>query len=60
MLVIQRRKGEGVRIGDAIFLKVLEIGRNRVKLGIEAPDHFGISRDELTAFDEQQAETQGG
>lgn len=56
MLVIQRRRGEGARIGDEIFVKVLEIGRNRVKLGIEAPADLTIARDELSALNGQQAE----
>lgn len=55
MLVMQRRKGEGARIGDTIFVRVLEIGQKRVKLGIEAPADLRVVRDELPSLDKQRA-----
>ena len=48
MLVLSRRRTEGIQIGDDIEVVVLEIRGNRVRLGIEAPDHVGIRREELT------------
>lgn len=48
MLVIDRRQGESIWIGDDIYIKVLEIGRYRIKVGITAPGTIPIARDELT------------
>ncbi|MCH8900773.1 MAG: carbon storage regulator [Chloroflexi bacterium] len=47
MLVIDRKLQEGFWIDDRIFVKVLGIGRRRVKLGIDAPADLLIARDEL-------------
>ncbi len=51
MLVLSRKVGEAIRIGDAITVFVTEIrsvhGLARVKLGVEAPQHVPISRTEL-------------
>jgi len=47
MLVLDRKVKEGFWIDGGIFVKVLDIGRRRVKLGIEAPEGVRIMRDEL-------------
>jgi carbon storage regulator len=47
MLVLERKIQEGFWIEDRIFVKVLGIGRKRVKLGIEAPYESKILRGEL-------------
>ena len=47
MLVLERKVQEGFWIQDTIFVKVLGIGRRRVKLGIEAPAQIKIMREEL-------------
>lgn len=47
MLVLTRKKGESIRIGDEIELRVLSIQGNRVRLGIEAPSHVDVRRGEL-------------
>jgi carbon storage regulator len=47
MLVLERKVQEGFWIEDRIFVKILGIGRRRVKLGIEAPTDSKIVRDEL-------------
>ena len=43
MLVLTRKVGESIRIGDGITVRVLETG-GRVRLGIEAPRDVAISR----------------
>ena len=40
-------------IGDNVFIAVLSIRRGRVKLGIEAPQHIKIDREELRPPDER-------
>ena len=47
MLVLDRKVQEGFWIEGRIFVKVLSVGRRRVKLGIEAPTDSKIIREEL-------------
>jgi carbon storage regulator len=47
MLVITRRSGEQVCLGDDITVKVLEISGSTVRLGIEAPAEVPIYRHEI-------------
>jgi carbon storage regulator len=47
MLVLSRKSGECVRIGQSIEVKVLEVSGNRVKLGFSAPADVAIQRDEI-------------
>lgn len=47
MLVLDRKIHEGFWIDDRIFVKVLSIGRRRVKLGIAAPSDLTVVREEL-------------
>lgn len=47
MLVLTRRLGESITIGDNVKLIVVEIDGNQVKLGIEAPREIEIYREEL-------------
>ncbi len=47
MLVIRRRAGESVLIGEAIEIQVVEITPGRVKLGISAPPEVLILRKEI-------------
>lgn len=47
MLVLSRKTGERVLIGQDIYVKVIEIRGDRVKLGFEGPDEVPIHREEL-------------
>ena len=47
MLVLQRREGESIRIGDDIELTVAEINPGVVKIAIKAPKEISILRTEL-------------
>lgn len=49
MLVLSRKEGEKLVIGDNITLVVSKISGNRVTLGIEAPADVKIFRGELSA-----------
>ena len=57
MLVLDRKISEGFWIDNRIFVKVLSVGRRRVKLGIDAPDGISILREELL---ERSADSQNG
>ena len=45
-LVLKRKNGEGFYVGDA-FIKIIEVGRNSVRLVVVAPDDIKILREEL-------------
>ncbi|MGA2443689.1 MAG: carbon storage regulator [Thermoguttaceae bacterium] len=47
MLVLSRSCDTAIRIGSDITVKVLEIHKGRVKLGIEAPKGLSVWREEL-------------
>jgi carbon storage regulator len=47
MLVLTRKSGEGIWIGDDIRIQVIEIREGQVRIGIKAPAEKGIYRDEL-------------
>ena len=47
MLVLSRAEGEQIRIGKEITISVLEVKRNHIKIGIDAPRDVVILREEL-------------
>ncbi|HBN75575.1 MULTISPECIES: carbon storage regulator [Rubinisphaera] len=54
MLVLSRKSGEKIRIGDDVAITVVRIGPNTVRLGIEAPRDMSILREELCEADAQK------
>jgi len=47
MLVLSRKRGEGIVIGDGVTVTVLEVNGNQVKLGFTAPAEVQIHREEV-------------
>jgi carbon storage regulator len=47
MLVLTRKIGERIRIGDTITVRVLEVRGSQVRLGVEAPADVRIYREEI-------------
>lgn len=47
MLILTRRPGEAIRIGDDIRLVVLQSAPGKVRLGIEGPKALRVLREEL-------------
>ena len=47
MLVLSRKAGERIQIGDEIALTVLEIRGGKVRLGFTAPTHISVHREEV-------------
>jgi carbon storage regulator len=47
MLVLTRRSGERLRIGDNIWVTVVSVERGKVRLGIDAPPDVLVLREEL-------------
>jgi carbon storage regulator len=59
MLILTRCIAEGMSIGKGIHLKVLGIRGKQVRLGIEAPPHLEIFRDELWGAEAQRLPPEG-
>jgi carbon storage regulator CsrA len=51
MLVLTRKLDESIRIGDDIRITVLRVKGNTVRIGIEAPKHVRVIREELQSHD---------
>lgn len=47
MLVLSRKPGEKILIGDNVTVTIVRIGPNTVRLGIDAPRDMNIVREEL-------------
>lgn len=47
MLVLSRKPGERIFIGEDVKVTIIRIGPNSVRVGIEAPGHMNIVREEL-------------
>jgi carbon storage regulator len=47
MLVVTRRKGEAIVVGDGIEVVVLRSGRDGVRLGVRAPASVTVHRKEI-------------
>lgn len=55
MLVLSRKEGERLVIGENVIITVTRIAGNRITLGIEAPREVRVTRGELERFDEETA-----
>ena len=47
MLVFSRKKDESIMVGSEIELKIISVGRDTVKIGINAPRQITIHRKEI-------------
>lgn len=47
MLILTRKIGEAIAIGDQITVRLLEIKGGQVKLGVMAPNHVAVHREEV-------------
>ncbi len=48
MLVLSRKLGEKIVIGDHIVVTVVKIDRNQIRIGIEAPHEVPVYREEIS------------
>lgn len=55
MLVLSRKPGERILIGNEVKITVIRIGPNSVRIGIDAPGHLNIVREELCLSDNHAA-----
>jgi len=47
MLILTRRIGEKLVVGDDVFIEVLGIHGNQVRIGIDAPKEISVHREEI-------------
>lgn len=47
MLVLTRRSGQSIVVGDDIVITILDLGRDQVRIGITAPRSVGVHREEV-------------
>jgi len=59
VLILSRRAGESVKIGDEVTVKVLGIRGVQVRLGFEAPQDVAVHREEVYDRIRIQAEASG-
>ena len=57
MLVLTRRPGESIRIGDEISVLVIEIQRGQVKFAIDAPREVTVQREEIYELVQRETRT---
>ena len=58
MLVLTRRTGEGIMIGDQIEVKILDVSGEKVRVGIDAPLEINVYRTEV--FERIESEAAAG
>jgi carbon storage regulator len=58
MLILTRRVGETVMIGDEVTITVLGVKGNQVRVGINAPKHVAVHREEI--YERIKREQQNG
>jgi carbon storage regulator len=58
MLVLTRKLGQSIMIGDGVEVQVLSVGGEKVRLGITAPKHVSIFRNEV--YQRLESEAEGG
>jgi len=59
MLVLTRKEGESIRIGDDVVITVCQLSGNKVRIGIEAPPECVILRGELDSHAERRPQPAG-
>lgn len=47
MLILTRRVGETLKIGDDVNVTVLGVKGNQVRIGVDAPKHVAVHREEI-------------
>jgi carbon storage regulator len=57
MLILTRRTGESLRIGDDIELTVMAVSGSQVRIGIKAPRNVVVDRQEIAERKQREHES---
>ncbi len=47
MLILTRRLGESLKIGDEVTVRVLGVAGNQIRIGVDAPKAVAVHREEI-------------
>lgn len=56
MLVLSRKVGERIYVGDDVTITLVRIGPDKARIGIDAPDSVPIHREEVCARIQREKE----
>jgi carbon storage regulator len=56
MLILSRRPQEAIRVGEEVTITVLAVEGNKVRLGITAPRHISVDREEVHERKQREAQ----
>ncbi len=59
MLILTRRAGEALRIGDDIEVTVMAVNGSQVRIGINAPRNIAVDREEIAERKRRDRESAG-
>ena len=59
MLILDRRKGESIIIGENIKVIFIEVTGNKIRLGIDAPKDVKVDREEIRIIKNRERERSG-
>ena len=55
MLVLTRSRNQTIRVGQDIVIRVVGVNGGQVRLGVEAPRHVTVDREEISLLKQQSA-----
>jgi carbon storage regulator len=56
MLILTRRQGESIIVGDNVRITVISVKGNQVRIGVEAPRSVSVQRQEIASKKDQTPE----
>jgi carbon storage regulator len=59
MLILTRRDGESLKIGETVTVTVLAVNGRQVRIGIDAPTDIEILREELLDYQDDPGDSRG-
>ena len=60
MLVLSRKPGERILIGDDVTITIVRLGPGNVRVGIEAPRELSIVREEIAGLESGNGKAESG